>query len=99
MQGIRTRSGKGVWDEMADAPTAGAIRDILEKKLHLEVPGNEAELIESGLLDSLAFVELVYHLEQLFGLMIDLEAVDVEDLRTVDRIASFVQTQQGPPAS
>lgn len=74
---------------MADE-AAGIIREILGDQLHLEVDSDEAELIDSGLLDSLAFVELMFHLEQRFGIQVDLETVDLEDMRTVSRIAGFV---------
>jgi D-alanine--poly(phosphoribitol) ligase subunit 2 len=60
--------------------------------LHIEVPGPDTDLIESGLLDSLQLVELLVQIEQRFGLQITLEDLDFDDLRSVTRIAGMIAT-------
>src|SRR5260370_6440507 len=58
--------------------------------LNLEIPSPETDLFDTGVLDSLAFVELVLHLEQEFGVKITLEEVEIDNFRSVERIAAFL---------
>jgi D-alanine--poly(phosphoribitol) ligase subunit 2 len=58
--------------------------------LHLEIPSPETDLFETGVLDSLGFVELMLHLEQEFGVKITLEEVEIDNFRSVERIAAFL---------
>ena len=58
--------------------------------LNLEIPSPETDLFETGVLDSLGFVELVLHLEQEFGVKVTLEQVELDNFRSVERIAAFL---------
>jgi len=60
------------------------------ESLHLEIPSPETDLLETGVLDSLGFVELVLHLEKEFGVKITLEHVEIDNFRSVERIAAFL---------
>jgi acyl carrier protein len=66
------------------------IADWFLENLHLEIPSPETDLFETGVLDSLGFVELVLHLEQEFGVKITLEQVEIDNFRSVERIAAFL---------
>jgi acyl carrier protein len=57
---------------------------------HIEVPSADTDLLESGVLDSLQFVELLLQLEQNFDLHIKIDDINLEDLRTLERIARLV---------
>lgn len=48
--------------------------------------GDDADLIESRLIDSLQFLEFIYLLEDISGRTIDLQEVTVDDFRTLARI-------------
>jgi methoxymalonate biosynthesis acyl carrier protein len=58
--------------------------------LGVEAPAPETDLIRTGLLDSLKFVDLLLNLEQRFGAHIDLNKLELDHLRTVDQIARLV---------
>lgn len=60
------------------------------ERFHIERPSADTDLLESGILDSFQFVELVLELEQRFGLRIKLEDIELDDLRTLSRIARLV---------
>ncbi|MFE2727335.1 phosphopantetheine-binding protein [Kitasatospora sp. NPDC059327] len=54
-------------------------------------PGRESiepdeNLIESRLVDSLSFVELVYTIESVSGVEIDFDSIDMQDLQTLSSI-------------
>jgi D-alanine--poly(phosphoribitol) ligase subunit 2 len=73
------------------------IGDIIRNALSLEAPSHETDLIETGLLDSLALVTLIAEIEQDFGIELPLDDFDVNDFRTVERIARFVAANGGLP--
>jgi acyl carrier protein len=46
----------------------------------------DVDLIESRLVDSLAFVELVYTIEDAAGIEVDFDNIDIEDFQTLATI-------------
>jgi D-alanine--poly(phosphoribitol) ligase subunit 2 len=63
---------------------------VFAESFHIEVPSPDTDLLESGILDSFQFVELLVQLEQRFGLRIKIDDIDLDDLRTLSRIARLV---------
>ena len=63
---------------------------LLREKLHLDVPSPDADLVETGVMDSLQFVRLVLHLEEDFGLHISLEDLGIDHFRSIVNIAELV---------
>ena len=68
---------------------------IFADALHLEVPGYDADLIETGILDSLQLVELLLHLEGRFSITVPLEEIDLDAFRSIRRIAQLVASRNG----
>ncbi len=82
--------------QIAESMTIEAqIAQLFSKKLNLDVPSFETDLIETGSLDSLKFVELLVELEQQFGLRVSLEDLEVDNFRCIQRIADFVTAHRG----
>jgi acyl carrier protein len=73
------------------------IQHIFRDVLGIEVPSTSADIIAAGLLDSLALVTLLYEAEQRWAITIPLEDLDIESLRSVDRIAALVERLAGEP--
>ena len=69
---------------------AGAIQEILSEKLFVEIDSPGSDLLQAGLLDSLALIQLLVHLEERFGVKISLDELEIEDLRSVHSIARMV---------
>jgi D-alanine--poly(phosphoribitol) ligase subunit 2 len=63
---------------------------LFVESFHVEVPSSDTDLLETGVLDSFQFVELLLQLEQHFGFRIKIEDIDLDDLRTLKRIARMV---------
>ena len=64
---------------------------LFTDRFHIEVPSADTDLLETGILDSFQFVELLFQLEQHFGLRVSIDNIDLEDLRTLARIARLVE--------
>ena len=74
------------------------IAALFSEKLNLEPPSRDAELLETGLLDSLAFVDLLVGLEQEFETQISVDDLEIENFRSIERIAEFVSSLNGSKA-
>jgi acyl carrier protein len=68
---------------------------LFAEKLHVEVPSVETDLIDTGLVDSLTFVEFLAQLEAGFGVQVSLEDLEIDRFRTISRIARFIATKNG----
>jgi D-alanine--poly(phosphoribitol) ligase subunit 2 len=71
------------------------IAEIFSQKLHVDVPSHNSDLFESGVLDSLQFVELLFQLELQFRVRISLDEIDLENFRTIERITVMLVSQNG----
>ncbi len=63
---------------------------LLSEKVQVEAPAADTDLMESGLLDSLTLVELMTSLEEQFGIHISFDEIEIDNFRSVERIAEFV---------
>jgi acyl carrier protein len=71
---------------------------IVEELLPGEDPDNltdQTRFVSDGILDSLASLKLVSHLEEHFGVKIEAHEVDVDHLDTLDSIAELVISKRG----
>jgi methoxymalonate biosynthesis acyl carrier protein len=75
-----------------DGGVTEQVKQILLRELNIEVPSEQADLIESGLIDSLALVELLVAIEREFGVSFELEELEPDNFRSVSRIAELVAT-------
>ena len=66
------------------------IRQVFADHLHVEIPSDDVDLIDSGLLDSLLLVDLLVRLEKEFGFTVVMDELDLEDFRTVRSMAAYV---------
>lgn len=71
------------------------IAALFSDKLNLDVPSVETDLIETGVLDSLKFVELLVALEQEFGTHISLEEFEIDNFRSIAKITQYVAQHNG----
>ena len=75
------------------------VERILVDKLDIAAPARDEDLFESGVLDSLSFVDLLYHIESEFGIKVSLADLEIENFQTVGRIAAFIAEHVTPASS
>ena len=73
----------------ADSLVTG-ITELLAAKVHVAVPSPDADLLQSGILDSLGIVELIMQLELQYKIRVKLEDLELDNFRSVATIAAFV---------
>jgi D-alanine--poly(phosphoribitol) ligase subunit 2 len=77
----------------ADPDVRDVVMRVLRDSLHLDVEDQSVDLIEAGLLDSLAVVELLFELERALKVKLLLEELEVDDFRSVEQITRFVTSR------
>ncbi len=75
---------------MVVATLEAQVAALFAERLTVEVPAADTDLFDTGLLDSLRFVELLAAIEEAFALRISVEEIEIADFRTVSRIARFL---------
>ena len=68
---------------------------LFAESFHIEVPSPDIDLLETGVLDSFQFVELLLQLDRHFGFRIKIDEIELDDLRTLTRIARLVAANGG----
>jgi len=74
------------------------IADVFSGALHLDVPSVDTDLFDTGVLDSMAFVELLLQLEREFGVSTSVDDMEVDNFRSIASIADFVRSRAGADA-
>jgi len=66
------------------------VTTIVVERLHLPVSSPDADLVATGVLDSLGLVELVAQLEGEFGTTIPFEEIEVDSFRSIDAVVTYL---------
>jgi acyl carrier protein len=83
----------------AESKYTVGVQRLFRDVLNVEVPTIDTDVIETGLLDSLALVELLAAIEEEFQIELPLDGLDVESFRSIETIAAYVAAMNGRPAS
>jgi acyl carrier protein len=79
---------------MGEAEIVERIEGIFSDTLSIDPPAPDVDIIEAALLDSLGLVTLLFEVEQELGVHLPLESLEVDDFRSVQRIARLVARMQ-----
>jgi D-alanine--poly(phosphoribitol) ligase subunit 2 len=67
------------------------IEKLFTHRLMIAAPQPDQDLVESGILDSMAMVELLFGLEEEFGFRVNIAELDVENFRCIANIAAMIE--------
>ena len=73
------------------------VRQFLTTRLHRNVEGvdDSASLLEAGVIDSMAVLELVGYIEQQYGITVSDDDMMPENFDTIEAIAAFIGSRRG----
>ena len=71
-------------------PLVERLRALFRDVLGIEAPEPTTDLVDGGYLDSLALVELLAGIESEFGIEIPLDELELDHVRTLERLADLV---------
>ena len=66
------------------------IAQLIRDALQVEVPALDTDLIDAGLIDSLALVTLITEIELELGVQLPLDEFDLDRFRSAEQIAAYV---------
>ena len=72
------------------------ITRLFAEGMHLEIPSADADLFDTGMLDSLAFVELLFLIEREFGVTTSVDDLEADNFKSVAQIARYVAARLAP---
>jgi acyl carrier protein len=75
------------------------VTDLVTDVLQTRVPTETTNLIETSILDSLGFVELIARLEREFDIRISLDSTEIGQFRSIASIAEFIAGIPEPAAA
>jgi acyl carrier protein len=81
---------------MDESDIQHAITAFLRERFGVELPEADANLIESGVIDSMMFVDLIVFIEERFGVVAELDDLEIDNFATVASMARFVIARCGP---
>jgi acyl carrier protein len=72
------------------------VRQFLKTRLDRDADGvsDSDSLLEAGIIDSMAVLELVGHIEQEYGLTVSDDDMMPDNFDTIDAIATFIATRR-----
>jgi D-alanine--poly(phosphoribitol) ligase subunit 2 len=68
--------------------------ELFLQQLNVIVANPDSDLIEEGLLDSLLLVELIVHLEEQYGIAVQLDDLELDHFRSLSRLTEFIVTSR-----
>jgi acyl carrier protein len=71
-------------------PTDAGILELIRDRLNIDVVDVEVDLIETGMVDSLALVTLITVIEERFACELPLDDFDIENFRSARRITRYL---------
>lgn len=66
------------------------LTELFIRKMNLDVPNVDMDLVGTGLLDSLMLIELLAQLEETFSVSISTDDLELDNFRSIASIAGFV---------
>jgi acyl carrier protein len=75
---------------MTEQEAIAHIKRIFEETFSISAPAVQTDIIETGLLDSLALVTLLFEIELQMGKQLPLESLQIHDFCTIESIARLV---------
>jgi methoxymalonate biosynthesis acyl carrier protein len=82
---------------VATSEVTERVQRIFVEALNIQVPSEDTDLIESGYIDSLALVELLFAIEREFSVSVPLDELDIDNFRNLRRISELVAAANGRP--
>jgi acyl carrier protein len=67
-----------------------AVRDFINRSINIDTLGDDENLFESGIVNSLFAVQLMTFVERQFGIEIGMDDLEIENFKSIAATAAFV---------
>jgi len=72
-----------------------ALRDFIQRSVRVPALGDDDDLFESGVVNSLFAVQLMTFVEKKFAVEVAMEDLEIANFRSIDATAGFVLRKNG----
>ena len=79
---------------MAQVDLTSELMEVLSKELQIRIESTSCDLFADGTLDSLGLVDLWFLMEQRWGVRVEIDQMELDNFRTVERIAEFIHAER-----
>jgi methoxymalonate biosynthesis acyl carrier protein len=76
-----------------------ALRDFIQRSVRVTALGDDDDLFESGIVNSLFAVQLMTFVEKKFAVEVAMEDLEIANFRSIDATAGFVLRKNGVHAA
>jgi methoxymalonate biosynthesis acyl carrier protein len=76
-----------------------AIRSFIQASINLDGLGDEVDLFESGIVNSLFAVQLMTFIERTFSIEVGSDDLDMANFKSIDATAAFIARKQAASAA
>jgi acyl carrier protein len=80
---------------MQEAQIKETVRQFIFSAIRLPELGDDDNLFESGIVNSLFAVQLITFVEKTFGIEVESEDLDIENFKSLNATANFVARKNG----
>lgn len=80
-------------------PTRAKIKEFLSRFFRNHDLASDEDIFELGFVNSLVAMQLVQFVEKEFGVTVEDDDLDLDNFRTIDRIAGLVEKKNAAPAA
>lgn len=84
---------------MEATKTERELLEMFSTTMNISVPSVSSDLIHEGILDSITLVDLLLNIENNFGFTVSLEDLDFDRLRTIKKIAEYIDEKSSISAN
>jgi acyl carrier protein len=78
----------------SESDLAREVQALLARKLEVEVESIDADLLEAGVVNSLTLAQWLFDLEEYFRFTVEMDEVDIENLRSIRSVARLVANRK-----
>ena len=71
-----------------------SVRNFINSSINIDALGDDENLFETGIVNSLFAVQLMTFVERTFGIEIGMDDLDIENFKSVSATATFVAKKQ-----
>lgn len=76
-----------------------AVRDFIQASINIDALGDEENLFESGIVNSLFAIQLMTFIERTFDIEVATDDLDIENFKSIDATAAFVARKMATRAA
>jgi len=80
-------------------PVKQAVRDFIQASINIDALGDEENLFESGIVNSLFAIQLMTFIERTFDIEVATDDLDIENFKSIDATAAFVARKMATRAA